>query len=114
MIWLWWKRLHGRSKGSCPRQRPFADHAPRNMALDEFTTWFRQEPRAGFGKAKVSACRALLEARRLGSSSIIIRMSAIRKLAAGVLGGLDLPPSLAAEDADEATDSVGASSLWPS
>jgi site-specific recombinase XerD len=53
------------------------------MALDEFLSWFRQEPRpGGFCKATVSAWRASLEARRLGSSSIIIRMSAIRKLAA--------------------------------
>src|SRR6204780_101861 len=53
-----------------------------NMALDEFMAWFRQEPRPGFTNATVSAWRASLEARGLGSSSIIIRMSAIRKLAA--------------------------------
>jgi site-specific recombinase XerC len=53
-----------------------------NMALDEFMAWFQQEPRPGFSKATVSACRVSLEARGLGSSSIIIRMSAIRKLAA--------------------------------
>src|SRR6266446_9137578 len=52
-----------------------------NMALDEFIDWFRQAPQPGFTKATVSAWRASLEARRLGSSSIIIRMSAIRKLA---------------------------------
>jgi hypothetical protein len=52
-----------------------------NMALDEFMVWFRLEPRPGFSKATVSAWRASLEARKLGSSSIIIRMSAIRKLA---------------------------------
>jgi site-specific recombinase XerC len=52
-----------------------------NMALDEFMAWFRQEPRPGFTKATVSAWRVSLEARGLGSSSIIIRMSAIRKLA---------------------------------
>jgi len=53
-----------------------------NMALDEFMDWFRQAPRPGFTKATVSAWRVSLEDRRLGSSSIIIRMSAIRKLAA--------------------------------
>src|SRR5689334_20632072 len=53
-----------------------------NMALDEFLAWFQQEPRPGFTKATVSAWRASLEARKLGSSSIIVRMSAIRKLAA--------------------------------
>jgi len=54
-----------------------------NMALEEFMAWFKQEPRpGGFCKATVSTWRASLEARGLGSSSIIIRMSAIRKLAA--------------------------------
>src|SRR3974390_971060 len=53
-----------------------------NMALNEFLAWFRQAPRPGFTKATVSAWRVSLEERRLGSSSIIIRMSAIRKLAA--------------------------------
>jgi hypothetical protein len=49
-----------------------------NMALDEFLVWFQQAPRPGF----TNAWRVSLEGRRLGSSSIIIRMSAIRKLAA--------------------------------
>src|SRR5450631_4169234 len=53
-----------------------------NMALEEFMGWFQQAPRPGFTKATVSAGRVSLEDRRLGSSSIIIRMSAIRKLAA--------------------------------
>jgi integrase len=53
-----------------------------NMALDEFLVWFQLAPRPGFTKATVSAWRVSLEARGLGSSSIIIRMSAIRKLAA--------------------------------
>ncbi len=54
-----------------------------SMALDEFLTWFRREPRpGGFCKATLTAWRASLEERRLGSSSIIVRMSAIRKLAA--------------------------------
>src|SRR5271155_2640176 len=52
-----------------------------NMALNEFMAWFQQMPRPGFTKATVSAWRVSLEERRLGSSSIIIRMSAIRKLA---------------------------------
>src|SRR6266436_7607597 len=53
-----------------------------NMALDEFMGWFQQAPRPGFTKATVSQWRVSLEARGLGSSSIIIRISAIRKLAA--------------------------------
>jgi hypothetical protein len=39
-------------------------------------------PRPGFTKATVSAWRVSLGVRGLGSSSIIVRMSAIRKLAA--------------------------------
>jgi site-specific recombinase XerD len=58
------------------------------MALDEFMGWFQQAPRPGFTKATVSAWRVSLEDRRLGSSSIIIRMSAIRKLAAAADNGL--------------------------
>jgi hypothetical protein len=50
------------------------------MALDEFFRWYAQEPGPGFTKATVSAWRVTLEERGLGSS-IIIRMSAIRKLA---------------------------------
>jgi site-specific recombinase XerD len=68
-----------------------------NMALDEFMDWFRREPRpGGFCKATVSAWRASLEARGLGSSSIIIRMSAIRKLAAEASDNGLIAPELAA------------------
>ena len=67
-----------------------------NMALDEFVAWFRQEPRPGFTKATVSAWRVSLEARGLGSSSIIIRMSAIRKLAVEATDNGLLAPELAA------------------
>jgi site-specific recombinase XerD len=67
-----------------------------NMALDEFLLWFQQAPRPGFTKATVSAWRVSLEARGLGSSSIIIRMSAIRKLAAEAADNGMLEPELAA------------------
>src|SRR5882724_11191103 len=66
-----------------------------NMALDEFYAWFQQAPRPGFTKATVSAWRVSLEERRLGSSSIIIRMSAIRKLAAEAADNGLLAPELA-------------------
>src|SRR5712671_4767163 len=66
-----------------------------NMALDEFMVWFRLEPRPGFNKATVSAWRVSLEARGLGSSSIIIRMSAIRKLAGEAADNGLLAPELA-------------------
>src|SRR5580765_7727173 len=67
-----------------------------NMALDEFLGWFQQAPRPGFTKATVSAWRVSLEDRRLGSSSILIRMSAIRKLAAEAADNGLLAPELAA------------------
>src|ERR1700677_1448942 len=66
-----------------------------NMALNEFMAWFQQAPRPGFTKATVSAWRVSLEERRLGSSSIIIRMSAIRKLAAEAAYNGLLAPELA-------------------
>src|SRR5579864_5040656 len=67
-----------------------------NMALDEFLLWFQQAPRPGFTKATVSAWRVSLETRGLGSSSIIIRMSAIRKLAAEAADNGLLAPEVAA------------------
>src|SRR6202790_2953011 len=67
-----------------------------NMALDEFMDWFQQAPRPGFTKATVSAWRVTLEERGLGSSSIIIRRSAIRKLAAEAADNGLLAPELAA------------------
>jgi len=66
-----------------------------NMALNEFMVWFQQAPRPGFTKATVSAWRVSLEERRLGSSSIIVRMSAIRKLAAEAADNGLLAPELA-------------------
>jgi hypothetical protein len=66
------------------------------MALDEFFGWYAQEPRPGFTKATVSAWRVTLEERGLGSSSIIVRMSAIRKLAVEATDNGLLAPELAA------------------
>jgi site-specific recombinase XerC len=66
-----------------------------NMALNEFMAWIQQAPRPGFTKATVSAWRVSLEDRGLGSSSIIIRMSAIRKLAAEAADNGLLAPELA-------------------
>src|ERR1700731_3815357 len=67
-----------------------------NMALDELMNWFQQAPRPGFTKATVSAWRVSLEVRGMGWSSIIIRMSAIRKLAAEAADNGLLAPELAA------------------
>jgi len=67
-----------------------------NMALDEFFRWYDAEPRPGFSKATVSAWRVSLEERGLGSSSIIVRMSAVRKLAVEATDNGLLAPELAA------------------
>jgi site-specific recombinase XerD len=67
-----------------------------NMALDEFFGWYAQEPRSGFTKATVSAWRVSLEQRGLGSSSIIVRMSAIRKLAVEATDNGLIAPEIAA------------------
>src|SRR3984957_12847042 len=87
-----------------------------NMALDEFMGWFQQAPRPGFTKATVSAWRVSLEDRRLGSSSIIIRMSAIRKLAVEAADNGILAPELAAGISRRITSLVSASNsvrrLW--
>jgi len=64
-----------------------------NMALFRVVA---QEPRPGFTKATVSAWRVTLEERGLGSSSIIVRMSAIRKLAVEATDNGLLAPELAA------------------
>src|ERR1700716_575024 len=53
-----------------------------NLGLDEFIAWYGQEYRpAGFTKATVTAWRVSLEARKLGSISINVRITAVRKLA---------------------------------
>ena len=67
-----------------------------NMALDEFFAWYGQEPRPGFSKATVSAWRVSMDTRGLGSSSIIVRMSAVRKLAVEATDNGLLAPELAA------------------
>jgi len=55
----------------------------------------QQAPRPGFTKATVSAWLVSLEERGLGSSSIIIRMSAILKLVAEAADNGLLAPELA-------------------
>jgi len=64
-----------------------------NMALDELFRWYTQEPRPSFTK---SDWRVTLEERGLGSSSIIICMSAIRTLPAEATDNGLLAPELAA------------------
>src|SRR3954463_6817644 len=67
-----------------------------NLGLDEFLEWFGQEPRPGFTKATVSAWRVSLEARGLGSISINVRITAVRKLAVEAADNGLLAPELAA------------------
>jgi hypothetical protein len=67
-----------------------------NLGLDEFFAWFGQEPRPGFSKATVSAWRVALEARGLGSVSINVRITAVRKLAVEAADNGLLAPELAA------------------
>ena len=67
-----------------------------NLALDEFIAWFGLEPRPCFTKATVNAWRASLEARGLGSVSINVRITAVRKLAVEAADNGLLAPELAA------------------
>ena len=67
-----------------------------SLGLDEFFAWYGQEPRSGFTKATVSAWRVALEARGLGSVSINVRITAVRKLAIEAADNGLLAPELAA------------------
>src|SRR5256885_7313749 len=67
-----------------------------NLALDEFFAWYGLESRPGFTKATVSAWRVALEARGLGSISINVRITAVRKLAVEAADNGLLAPELAA------------------
>jgi integrase len=67
-----------------------------NLGLDEFIAWYTLEPRpGGFTKATVSAWRVALEARGLGSMSINVRLTAVRKLAVEAADNGLLAPALA-------------------
>ena len=67
-----------------------------NLGLNEFFAWYGEEPRPGFTKATVSAWRVALEARGLGSVSINVRITAVRKLAVEAADNGLLAPELAA------------------
>jgi integrase/recombinase XerD len=66
-----------------------------NLGLDEFIAWYGEEPRPGFTKATVAAWRVALEARGLGSVSINVRITAVRKLAVEAADNGLLAPELA-------------------
>src|ERR1035437_3939199 len=67
-----------------------------NLGLDEFFEWYGREPRPGFTKATVCAWRVVLEARGLGTVSINVRITAVRKLAVEAADNGLLAPDLAA------------------
>src|SRR5450631_3720324 len=67
-----------------------------NLGLDEFIAWYGREVRPGFTKAAVNAWRISLEARGLGSISINVRITAVRKLAIEAADNGLLAPELAA------------------
>ena len=66
------------------------------QALDDFQRWCEETGAAGFTKATVQAYRTALEAAGLAASSINVRLSAIRKLAAEAADNGLLPPEVAA------------------
>src|SRR5437763_8853159 len=66
-----------------------------NLGLDEFITWYALEPRPGFTKATVCAWRVALEGRGLGTVSINVRITAVRKLAVEAADNGLLAPELA-------------------
>lgn len=51
------------------------------FAIDDFIGWYCSEPRLGFNKAAVLGYRLQLEARHLASSTINLRLAAVRRLA---------------------------------
>jgi len=65
-------------------------------SLEDFLAWYAQEPRPGFTKAVVNAYRAALLERGLAPSSVNVRLSAIRKLAAEAADNGLMAPELAA------------------
>jgi len=67
-----------------------------SLALYDSMAWFQQEARPGFTKATVNSWRVSLEARDPSSSSISVRLSAIRKLAVEASDNGLLPPEVAA------------------
>ena len=66
------------------------------QALDAFERWCAETGASGFTKATVQAYRSALEASGLAASSINVRLSAIRKLAAEAADNGLLAPEVAA------------------
>ena len=66
------------------------------FALDEFFSWYGMGVRPPFSKAVVQEYRSHLEAQGLATSTINVRLAAIRKLAAEAVDNGLLAPELAA------------------
>jgi site-specific recombinase XerD len=66
------------------------------FALDDFVAWYCSEPRIAFNKTVVLRYRLELESRRLSSSTINLRLAAVRRLAYEAADTGLLSPELAA------------------
>src|SRR3954464_11963099 len=66
------------------------------FAIDDFVAWYCSEPRIAFNKTVVLRYRLELESRRLSSSTINLRLAAVRRLAYEAADTGLLSPDLAA------------------
>src|SRR5665811_1322201 len=66
------------------------------FAIDDFISWYCSEPRLAFNKTVVLRYRLQLEARHLASSTINLRLAAVRRLAYEAADTGLLSPELAA------------------
>ncbi len=66
------------------------------FAIDDFITWYCSEPRLAFNKTVVLRYKLQLEARHLASSTINLRLAAVRRLAYEAADTGLLGPELAA------------------
>jgi site-specific recombinase XerD len=66
------------------------------FAIDDFISWYCSEPRLAFNKTVVLRYRLQLEARHLASSTINLRLAAVRRLAYEAADTGLLSPDLAA------------------
>ena len=66
------------------------------FAIDDFVAWYCSEPRLAFNKTVVLRYRLELESRRLSSSTINLRLAAVRRVAYEVADTGLLSPELAA------------------
>lgn len=66
------------------------------FAIDDFVAWYCSEPRLAFNKTVVLRYRLQLESRHLASSTINLRLAAVRRLAYEAADSGLLSPELAA------------------